>query len=482
LLTRIRPPYVHVLGWAALGLFCVAAGVAVSRAGAGLSNSEATVLTWAAAVALGVVAWLTLRHRTLVGLVLVCGFTLFGMAAALLYQPTHLDFRGANSAVATFAEYTPGYHYLVTFLVAALAIYIASLVTSLLFIERRPAAFSTAFDIHLSPKLLGAATLPLLALIIGTGVHTIFHANAYLEHTGPLIGVRVGHALGSAGILVCGYFCFAERHRATAVRWAAVLIAVAYELVFFATATRYLALAVPLIFVGGVLSGAWTDRQRKVGALVTIVIAIFALQLPLALRALPEHGLLPGIHYLTHDPSVLFGRLDPVNNFLFGAPLTLYVGHQVRPLPSGDLGVSLSPVPSQFNSWYKVAPTLRLNPTTPYSALGELLNQGWVIYFAVVALLGAGFVLAESIALRASAIRRGLNELIVYGGAGLFIVQSTEYNLRTASRLVYYTIVVVLVVTLVGQALSGRRGESGPDGASPARPASVGPEPALVGE
>lgn len=432
--------------------FCSAVGVTVASVSYGVGNTEAAILTWTGAIALGAVAWFTLRSRTVVGLILVFGFIAFGMVASVLYRPGPADYASANPAVASFAHHTPSFHYLLTFVVAAFAVWVSTLIAGLLAIPQRPTISTTSLTLDISPKLLALATLPVVALIYGTGPLTLLHATAYLEHTGPAFAVSLGHAFGSVGVLVCGYFCF-DKRQSGALRLIAALIASAYEVIFFATATRFFAFALPLMFVGGLLSGAWSSRQQKIGVALMVIVAIFALELPLGLRGLPEHGLVPGLAYVIHQPALVFGSPDPINNFLFGAPLTLYVADEVGRIPVSDLVVSLSPMPSQLNNWNAVAPSLRLNIYTPYSALGELLNQGWLLYVFVMGLFGAGFVVAEAIALKASAIRRGLGQLIVYGAAALFVVQSTEYNLRSSARLVYYAIAVVFVLSTVLEAL-----------------------------
>jgi hypothetical protein len=432
--------------WVASAAVCVAAAVLVANLPASaLPTPE--VLTWAVAIGLGALAWPTLRHRSTVGLILVYGFLGFGIAAALLYQPPASDFNTPDVLVAQVARQTAGYHYLTVFLVAALAIWLISLLIGVIF-PRKQAHSIASLSLHLSARILPLAALPLLANIYGTGIHTIFHSGHYLEHTGPIVAVRLGQALGPVGVLICGYFTF-DRRQAITTRTCALLLALSYEVMFLGTATRFFAFWVPLMFAGGLLTGTWSSGRQRLGVIVVAAVAILALQIPLGLRNLPSHGLIPGISYLFHEPSLVFGGHNPINNFLFGAPLSLYVAHNVGSLPFSDATTSLSPMPSQFNNWAQIAPSLRVNSYTPYSALGELLNHGWPFFFLIMAFFGAGFALTERVALGRTGLAGGVSQIIVFGAAALFVVECTEYNLRSVTRLMYYAFVGVLVIAII---------------------------------
>jgi hypothetical protein len=383
----------------------------------------------------------------MVGLALIYGFLGFGIIAALLCKPTATDFSRVSPEVAQVAQQTAGYRYLLVFVGAAFAIWGGSLAIGVLF-PRRHARFVTLTALHLSPWVLPIAALPLFVKVYGTGVHTLFHAGRYLEHTGPATAASLGQALGPIGVLTCGYFTF-HRCQPVTIRVGALLLALGYETMYLATATRFFAFWVPLMFIGGLLTGTWSVRRQRFGLFVTAIVAILALQVPLGLRGLPNHGLVPGIDYLVHQPSLVFGTQDPINNFLFGAPLTLYVAHNVGRLPMSDIVTSISPVPSEFNNWSQIIPSIQVNKYTPYGALGELLNHGWAFFLVLMAIFGAGFALIERVALRRSGVVGGLSQMVVLGAAALFMVESTEYHLRSVARLVYYAFAAVVVLAVI---------------------------------
>jgi hypothetical protein len=435
--------------WFALGVvtsICLAVGALVARLPVDVMPSPAAILTWAATIVLGVMAWRTLGQRSLVGVILIYGFLGFGAAAAILYRPTTSDFNGPNVAVAQMAEQTHGYRYLLPFVVAAYAVWGAILCVEAL-LPLRGSRLPKLTRLDLSPKLLPFAAIPLLANVYGTGFKTLLSANHYLEHTGPTAAALLGKALGPIGVLICGYFVF-RRSESSVTRVLALLIALAYEVVFLAQDTRFFAFWVPLMFAGGLLTGTWSPQKQRVALLVAAIVSILALQIPLGLRSLPNHGLVPSVNYLRDRPDAVFGSHDPINNFLFGAPLTLFIANDIHSLPISDVVTSVSPMPSQFNNWAQIAPHLRLNIYTPYSALGELLNHGWPFFAIIMGCFGASFALTERLALRRPGVVGGLSRMVVLGAAALFIVESTEYNLRSVARLVYY-VVAALLFTVV---------------------------------
>jgi hypothetical protein len=442
--------------WFGLPALCIVLGYLVSGLPDGLTFTLPEATTWIAAIMLAVVAWLTLRRRSLVGLLLVLGFLGFGALATLLYRPTATELNSINALVANLALHTASYRYMLVFLAVAFAIWCACLAVSIS-LPRPQGRFLTSISLHLSPWMLAGATMPLIAHVYGTGLPIVFHAGHYLEQTGPHAAVSLGQALGPIGVLICGYFTF-HRDQPIVMRVLAMILALTYEALYLAVATRLFALWVPLMFAGGFLTGTWSAKRQRWGAIVAAAVAILALQVPLGLRSLPNHGLVPGVEYISNQPSLVLTTHDPINNFLFGAPLTLYVANDISPLPNSELMTSISPFPSFLNNWEQIRASLRVNRRVPYSALGEMLNHGWLVLLVLTALLGAGFTLAERVALSQSGLASGLSNMVVLGAASLFIVESTEYNLRSAVRLFYYTIVAVVGLGLtLGRAKINRR-------------------------
>jgi hypothetical protein len=117
--------------------------------------------------------------------------------------------------------------------------------------------------------------------------------------------------------------------------------------------------------------------------------------------------------------------------------------------------LGINPVPGFMTSWERAQE--RLNASTPFSAVGDLLRVGipvGMLYYAV-----AGFyfgklnrrILADA---RIPASMIGLLAL-----SYLFIVMTLQYPLRNATRLIYYMLALDSIVVLGSQFL-GRSGRS----------------------
>lgn len=414
------------------------------------AGSGTAVLTWAAALGVALLTAATLRGRTIVGMIMIYGYLAFGVGAVLLYHPRASDYYGVNPGIADLAGATPGYQYLEIFTVVAFSLWLGFFVVTVAG-GRRAATRGRLQGLGLSA--VPAITLPSVALLIalvpllldayGTGFHSVLHASTYLERTGPLVAFKIGRSLGAIGLFLAGYVFFA--HRSLRTRIPAALIALGYAALYLGTATRFFGLVVPMFCFGGLLTGKWTTRRRNLALVISGISALLMIQIPIALRLKPDHGLVPSVHYIVSDPGLLFA--DPIDNVLFGAPLTLYVAHDTPPVAPHVLVTSLSPLPSSMTDWAQIAPTLKLNTYTPYSALGILLGVSWFCLAAVMAGFGVLYGVMERVMRRSAFPAIGL--LVLSSVAALAVLRSTEYDVRTFARLAYYAAVVVLVLALV---------------------------------
>jgi hypothetical protein len=421
------------------------------------SGADTELIAWGSALGVALLTRFTLTKRTIVGVVMIYAYLALGVGAALLYHPAAHDYYGANPGIAFLSAATPGYRYLNLFTVIAASLWLAFFLCASKSESEQSANRGLGLGLGSLPVItlpaaaLGLAVVPLFLDWYGTGFHTVLHASIYLERTGPAVAFKIGRALGAIGLFIAGYVMFADR--SIRMRVLAALIALGYAALYLGTETRFFGLVVPMLYLGGLLSGRWTTRQRTFGLVITAVMALYMIQIPLALRIQPEHGLVPALTLLRQNPSILFA--DPINDILFGAPLSLYVAHEVPALPWHYMVSSLSPLPSSMTDWSTIAPALQLNAYTPYSALGELLNHGWVVLFVVMGALGSVYALLERL-VRSSAAS-GLGVLILSSVAALAVLRSTEYNLRTFARLAYYVAAVTIVVVLVPTLLARRR-------------------------
>ena len=310
-----------------------------------------------------------------------------------------------------------------------------------------------------SPRLSSLVTLglPLLLVVIGKGASNILWRPEYLVERYHYVLI-VGDLLAIPAIVALGVMIMTARR----LRWRVVLgtLFVVYWLLFLSLSTRLAAVIFMFLLLGLAIGGA---GRLTLGILTMLWVAALPvlLAVPIALRAMPEQGLeslprnLATISKATSvaDYSESLGSL--IKNVAFGVPLAAYVSAAPQ-IPSGVFATSLSPLPSfvpvpGLPSWNDVQDQLRVNRYIPYSAVGELLNQGWlwiVLYFVVV---GAVCGWGELGARRFERRRPQVGYLIACGLLFLFAITSTEYNLRSSTRLLYYAVAIAALWRLVSR-------------------------------
>lgn len=290
---------------------------------------------------------------------------------------------------------------------------------------------------RLRAVLLPAALAPLLVTVALTG-DSLLVRPTYLQGTsGSLLAVVGSISLGAVVLLGAVAATDIGVRRGVALCGAA-----AYWVVLFASASRQFALA-PVAFA---LSAYVCGRSRRAGrwVIATALFSLCLLQVPLYLRGLPEHGILPYWDALAAMPDLGAGLVYSLANVFSGFPVTGITAFASPPLDAHSLLVSLNPLPGRLTGWYEISPTLRIGTYYPYSALGEVANLGWsavvLVWFSI------GVVLAHLD--RRVATFRATGYLVPALGiialTVLFVLTATQYNMRTASRWLWYSLALDL--------------------------------------
>jgi hypothetical protein len=335
-----------------------------------------------------------------------------------------------------------------------------------------------------TPLLLGCA-VPLLFTTFGTGVVEVVSRPQYLYTGGPSWMAGVGDALTPIGMTGAALILFENRRR-THRGWACMLL-VAYVALLLSRDTRLLAVMPLALFASFVLQGQGRKRGRVAllaAGTAAAASALFLLQLTLALREqVVGAGLAPYLAALARDPGLAFtstggGVAGAFQNVLFSVPLTGYLAADLSSLPASALSTSLSPLPSGFTDWENIAPLLRLNIYTPYSALGELAVHGALVlslYFAVVGYLASRLQILSA---RLPGFRPLVLQLVLGTLFLFFSFTALEYNLRSSTRLIWYAVLIYVLVRILpspsrrdiraSSALAPRAAASGSGFGSPA--------------
>ena len=298
-------------------------------------------------------------------------------------------------------------------------------------------------------KTIAFLLFPLFLTVAGIGPNALISRTDYLVERYHYALV-LGSLLSLPAIFYLGMITLANKGLAW--RTTCVAVFLLYQLIFFSMSTRRIVVMVVFYIFGLSLGGA---RRLTIIILTTmwLISLPLVLQIPLELRGMPKQGIDPMFHNLSSiadNINFIKRYAETVDtgarNLTFGLPLAGYVGSAPR-IPLEALAVSINPLPSfmllpSLSSWESLRDSLRVTQYIPYSALGELSNHGWlwlIFYYFLVGLVAAWLDTGTR------HFEGQLSRLGYIGGCGLlllFSVTSTQYNLRSSSRLVWYAIAI----------------------------------------
>jgi len=310
------------------------------------------------------------------------------------------------------------------------------------------ASRSAALDLgdltRLSALILVLGVIELALLVYFLGVNALISRPDRLVGRGSSIEAAIQMAaIGAvAGVAIV---LFSGR---PAQRWLAFILLVGFVGYFISLGTRRLALVPLLILLGSVFA-----KRGKISVLAlipTVLVSVVLLALPLYFRGLSMHGLVPhlgGLSAFVLDKSVLAAS---TNNVLAGFKITAMTGFSAPKIDASVLWISISPITGGSVGWYEVAPTLRLNKFTPFSGIGELINYGPIVFICAFTMLGGILGIMQRVNDRILATPGA--KITAIGALGLvfiFTIQSTQYNLRSDIRYLYFAIAVQIVGLLL---------------------------------
>ncbi|MHC1560478.1 hypothetical protein ACR9E3_16100 [Actinomycetospora sp. C-140] len=304
--------------------------------------------------------------------------------------------------------------------------------------------------------VLAVAALPLVATVVVQGPELLERSTYLIGDAGSAGGII--SMLGLAGAVGCGLVLGAEQGPRLLLP---IALAAGYLVLFFALGSRRLALLPLLMAVGAHV--ARPSRATRIGLGAAVVAALVLLPIPLYVRGIGAHGLIPYLQALpdiVEQNDVLGGAAD---NLLISFPLVGATAFQVAPLPLDYFFLQVNPLPGNMIGWYDVSDSLRINLYTPFSGAGELANYGWGVlvgfWFVVGLFLGT---LDQRIGALLDAGRRGV-ALVLTALPLVFTILMLQYNLRSGVRMLIYSAAVLLALRAVDalRALSPRLPHAG---------------------
>lgn len=222
--------------------------------------------------------------------------------------------------------------------------------------------------------------------------------------------------------------------------WYGVLVALGF-LVVLGTASRTLILYVAVIYFTAIIA----RKARWWVHMLALITAGTMLVIPVRLRALPDHGLIPYLSEIAGNPAMLLPG-DPfaaLANVVFSVPLAGYVSSLSR-FSFNELWIVASPLDGESAGWRELAARLRVGDYIPFNGFGELAAISPLLLAAVCVAVGIFFARLFTVPGLSPTIRAAVAAFYL-----LFFALMAQYDLRSAARVLYLAIAGAICVAVL---------------------------------
>jgi hypothetical protein len=327
----------------------------------------------------------------------------------------------------------------------------------------------TSIDLGSSKPSIGApglrrvvgllAVVPLLLAVVGFGLDNLLFRASYSTTSAGDIVPTAGKILALPAVAIVSWL--GKTSKSAISKVTAYSVVILYTVLLLSLSTRAFALVPLMVALGWLASNPRSARARWLMPL-TAVSSILLLQTPLALRAANpyQHGLLPYVQTLFSGQDQTISVLNAVSNLLFSFALTGAVALHTSHLSASYFYLAIDPRLGQWTDWYLYQPELRINLVTPYNALGELANYGWPYLIAFFAMVGLIFEYFERRIIHLLRVGYPVFALLLFALCCYFVLESLQYNLRSASRVLYYLIAAEIGIRVILEVRHHSRGRS----------------------
>lgn len=186
-------------------------------------------------------------------------------------------------------------------------------------------------------------------------------------------------------------------------------------------------------------------KKRQVLFTVLFVLVFFGYNLSLRSEAY-GHGLIPYIEITILKPEIILKyTIDNIYyTFVFGFYATIETIKDYNEHHINNLIISLNPLTGGMAEWYLIAKKMRLNIYAPYTGIGELYNFQFFFFF-FVSLVGYFFSYIDLTIKENLLKKKYIQPLILLLFSALFCILMFEYNLRNATRYLYYCLFILII-------------------------------------
>ena len=188
-----------------------------------------------------------------------------------------------------------------------------------------------------------------------------------------------------------------------------------------------------------------TNSEKFIFRIVWLPFLVFFFGYNISIRYSSSHGLIPYLSIPFTDPWVIleYTFFNIYYTLVFGVFATYKT--LILNTPNYDyLFTSLNPSPGFLTDWYSIYKDLRINPYAPFTSIGEIFSYpffAFLFYF----FLGLFFAYAEKMIQYLLLNGKFLTGFTLFLLVCAFIPYSFEYNLRSATRYIYYALIFIIL-------------------------------------
>ena len=288
----------------------------------------------------------------------------------------------------------------------------------------------------------------ILLIFFGIGINKFIFGHYYLETNSQIMRVIGSNLIFFSVIsLILSIFFFNK-----SIKFEYLLSILMVVIIFLAIDSRRVVIVITLL--SSLILFKKSNSLSFLKILLVIIMGIYINSFIISFRYTDEVGLVNLISYLfqKNENFLTYTSIDTLNNILKGGYVFIKMSEGSN-FQTTDLITGLNPLTSNFTNWYSRVNLLRINPFVPYNILGELYFFNNYIFFFYFLFVGIIMSFIENMCFDKITSKNTNRKylvllLIIFALFGMFLIYSTQYNLRACNRYIVYSIIFYILFKL----------------------------------
>jgi hypothetical protein len=190
-----------------------------------------------------------------------------------------------------------------------------------------------------------------------------------------------------------------------------------------------------------------SNKVKIVQILTSTIFVVLFFGLNLSLRSEAyNHGLIPYFQIIFQKPEIIlkYAIENLYYTFVFGFYATVETVKEYNEYQFNHLFISLNPLTGGLAKWYLIVDKMKLNIFAPFTGIGILSKHNY-FFFIFTTFIGYFFSFIDNIIKENIINKKYIQPLILLLFCALFSILIFEYNLRNASRYLYYSLFIIFI-------------------------------------